>query len=421
MSAPLSVLHFSTADNIGGSARSAYRIHDGLRARGHVSRMLVGMRGTRDPDVDTVWSGRAGQRANQAADWATGRLGLQYRFVPSTARVLAHPWLAQTKLIQLYNTHGGYFATRMLPALSARAPIVWRLSDMWAFTGHCAHSGDCENWRTGCLRCPDLAAYPEIGIDTTAHLWRMKEELYRQCRITVVAPSSWSERLARQSPLLGHFPVHRIPNGVDLTAFRPGDRSAARASLGLDPASTVILFSAATLDSNEHKGTDDAIEALRRLGPRDNVVVLLAGRGGESWIGRVPFTVRPLGYLGDEQRLAQAYVSADLLLAPSRAETLPNAALEALACGVPTVACDAGGMRDAVRHLETGWLAARGDIAGVAEGLRRLLENPALRLRLGAEARRHAEKEFARETEIARFEALYQALSTEPAPAAAGA
>lgn len=402
------VVHFSAADTAGGSARSAYRVHCGLRARGHASRMLVGLRQSDDPDVDTVWSGRAGQLANRFVDEATRRAGLEYAWFPSTRRVLAHPWVARAQVFNLYNTHGGYFETGMLRALSARAPIVWRLSDMWPFTGHCAYAGACERWRSGCGECPDLGTWPPLGRDTTARLWRMKDRLYQDCRITVVAPSSWTERLARESPLLSRFPVQRIPNGIDTAVFRPTDRAAARAALGVDQEASVILFVAHGLDGNDRKGTEDAIAALGLLGSRPGTAVLLAGQGGGSWVERVPVPVKRLGFIADDRRLAQAYACADVLLVPSRVENLPNVVLEAFACGLPAVAADAGGMRDAVRHLETGWLAPVGEAQGLAEGLRRLLEDAGLRRQLGRNASELARKEFDRELEIDRFESLYR-------------
>jgi glycosyltransferase involved in cell wall biosynthesis len=403
----LSVVHFSTADTLGGSARSAYRIHSGLRQRGHRSRMLVGFRTSTDADVDTVSGGSAMRRLNRLVDVTTRRFGYQYVYFPSTQRVLAHPWIAEAQVFQIYNTHGGYFATGMLPELSARAPLVWRLSDMWPLTGHCAYAAGCERWRTGCGECPDLGTYPPVGADRTAQLWRMKEAAYARSRITVVAPSSWIERLAKESPLLGRFPVYRIPNGIDLARFAPRDPAALRATLGIEPRTRVILFTAHGLDANARKGSDDAIEALRCLGRRRDTVVLLAGEGGDSWQGRLEFPLIRVGFVHNEEKLAAVYGAADLLLAPSRSENLPNNVLEAIASGVPVVAYAAGGMEDAVRHLETGWLAAIGSVEGLAQGMRRILDEPELRARLGTAARALAEAQFDQADEVKRFERLY--------------
>ena len=138
--------------------------------------------------------------------------------------------------MQLYNTHGSYFSHTALPLLSRLRPVVWRLSDMWAFTGHVAYSYDCERWRHGCGSCPYLGEYPALSRDTTAALWRWKNAVYKRSKLTIVAPSRWIERLASESPLLSRFPIVRIPNGIDLERFRRvparGGARAARVAAG---------------------------------------------------------------------------------------------------------------------------------------------------------------------------------------------
>lgn len=406
----LSVLHFSTADREGGSGRSAYRIHGGLRQRGHLSRMLVGYKVTDDDAVDTVSGGTALRLADRAAVRLTDRLGWQYLAMPSARRLKGHPWVGTAQVFQLYNTHGGYFSHRLLPWLSRRGPVVWRLSDQWPMTGHCAYPGACERWLSGCGACPDLANYPPIGRDTAARLWAIKDRLYARSDVTVVAPSSWTEQMARRSPLLGRFPVHRIPNGLDLSVFRPVEAAAARAVLDLKPGRVAILFSAHVVEGNARKGSDLLEQALKLLGPRDDVELLVAGLGADHWTGRVPQRVVPLGYIRDDRLIAAAYAAADLVVVPSAVENLPNTLLEANACGRPAIAFDAGGMADGLRHDETGLLVPPGDVAALAAAIRRLVEEPATRVRMGAAALDLARSEFAMEIEAERFERLYASL-----------
>ena len=410
----LSVVHISTADREGGSARSAYRIHDGLRRRGHRSRMLVGYKVTDDPDVDTVSGGGVTKRLDRLADAVTARLGLQYQWMPSGYRLLRHDWLRAPSVIQLYNTHGGYISHRLLPRLARRAPVVWRLSDMWPVTGHCAYSGPCERWKAGCGRCPDLATYPAVGRDATGYLWRQKRRLYRTARLTVVAPSSWIEGIARAAPVFEGASVHRIPNGLDQAVFRPLDRGAARAVLGIDDDRTAVLFSAHVADANPRKGTDLLEAALCRLGPRADMVLLVAGVGAEKWVGRVPQTVIPLGYLRDDRLLAAANSAADFIVVPSSVENLPNSVIEAFACARPAVAFDAGGIGDAVRDGETGLLVPAGDSAGLAAALARMLDDAAPREAMGRRALDLARREYSAEVQAARFEALYLSLADSP-------
>ena len=410
MSTGRSVVHLSATDNEGGSGRSAYRIHNGLRDLGWRSRMLVGLQVTQDPDVQTVHGGgRLTSTAGRWVDQTTRRVGLAYQWQLWGGRLARHKWLREADIIQMFNLHGGYFPIRLLPEMSRRAPLVWRLSDMWPMTGQCVYSGDCERWKIGCGECPITHEYVELGIDTTAFLWRQKDRLYADCDITVVAPSSWTERLARESPLLGRFPVHRIPNGLDVETFRPMSREAACEMLGYDPSVRRILFVAHGLDNNPRKGGDALMEALRKMGPRRGVELLLAGVGGESWEqAGLPIPVRCAGYISDDKRMAMVYAAADMIVVPSAVENLPNTLLEAMACGLPAVAVQAGGMADAVRDAETGYLVMQGDIAGLAVRLDMLLDDESARRRMGAAGRQLIEREFSRDIQAERFAALYE-------------
>ena len=415
----MNIVHFSTSDSEGGSARSARRIHEGLRKLGHDSHMLVGTRATTDAEVDTVHGGGLGRIADRVAEETTRRMGLQYLWYPSGRRVLDHPWVRGAEAIQVYNTHGGYLSHRILPALARRAPLVWRLSDMWAVTGHCAYAGPCERWRTGCGACPDLATHPSLPLDTTRFLWRMKQRIYARARPTIVAPSRWLEGIARASPLFAGLSIRRIPNGVDRTVFRAVPSAAAREVLGLPPDRPIVLFSAQVLDDNTRKGSADAIAACRALAGRAEFDLALVGIGGESWRSRVPQRVHTLGYIREDRLLAAAYAAADVTVAPSTVENLSNSILESLACGTPVVATDSGGIREAVRHGETGWVVAAHRPEALAEGIAALLGDDALRRRLGEAGMALIDAEFSAAREVSEFAALYAALAAARRTAAA--
>ncbi len=411
------VTHISTSDSEGGSARSARRLHESLRRLGHVSRMLVGTKAGHDADAETVHGGGARRMLDRIAEETTRRLGLQYLWYPSGRRILRHPWVADADIIQLFNIHGGYLSPSLLPALARQAPIVWRLSDMWAMTGHCAYAGPCERWHSGCGSCPDLKRYPPIAYDTTAFLFARKRRAYSVARPTIVAPSRWIEGLARQSPLFAGCPVHHIATAVDGTLYRPRDKRAAREILDLPQDGQLILFTAHSVDDDERKGSGAAIEALRRIEARPDLRILLLGLGGESWIGKQPHTVLRLGFLRDERLIAAACAAADVALAPASVENLPNAILEAMACGTPVVAFDAGGIGEAVLHRETGWLAPLGDVAALAEGLRQLLSDEAQRARLSTAGTALIRESYSAEREARQFLELYQHLRAERAAA----
>lgn len=405
----VSVLHISTTDNVGGSGRSAYRVHNGLRHLGVRSRMLVGLKATDDEDVMPIARPPFAQ-LDRFFDRLLGRLSLQYLFFPSSFYLPHHQWFKEADVVQLYNTHGNYFSHTALPLISRRRPVVWRLSDMWPMTGHCTYSFGCERWQTGCGSCPILSDPPELYRDTTAMLWRIKRWTYARSRMTIVAPSKWIAGLAGQSPLLSQFAVHVIPNGLDTQIFRPESREEARHSLGLSATERVVLFSAQFL-TDRRKGASLMQSALERLAASENnLTLLLVGKDGEKIQLPPSLRVKTTGSVNDDRKLATVYSAADVFVLPTLAENLPNGALESMACGTPPVTFDVGGCGEAVRHMESGYLARYGDAEDLARGIKLLLDDPLLRSQLSARSRQIAEREYSLDRQARQFLSLYHDL-----------
>jgi glycosyltransferase involved in cell wall biosynthesis len=413
----LNVLHISTSDNLGGSGRSAYRIHTGLKRLGVHSRMLVGTKVTDDADVELIARNRYLQKFDDWANRITGRLSYQYLFYPSSLSVLRRAWMREADVVQLYNTHGGYFSHTVLPLISRRRSLVWRLSDMWPMTGHCAYSFDCERWKTGCGSCPILSDRPELYRDTTALLWRIKNWVFARSALTIVAPSNWIRGLAKESPLLGRFDVKLIPNGLDTDVFRPVQKELAREQLGIASSQQVILFGAHSV-LDKRKGAALMREALERIAEADGalkITLIVAGLGAEQWSANLPFDVRLLGHITSDEQLASLYSAADVFVLPTLAENLPNGVLESMACATPAVTFNVGGCPDAVRHMETGYLANYLDAEDLARGIKLILRDAVLRQRLGHRSREVVEAEYNMQLQAQRYKALYNQLMEDRA------
>ncbi|MDX6482448.1 MAG: hypothetical protein QOE95_219, partial [Gaiellaceae bacterium] len=284
-----------------------------------------------------------------------------------------------------------------LPTLTKRRPVVWLLQDQWAYTGHVAYSFDCERWRHGCGSCPYLSEYPRLNRDTTALLWRMKRAVYARSRLTIIVPSRWMLELARASPLLSRFEMHRIPHGVETDVFRPLPKEEARRRLGLPEGRPLVLFSASDLNE-PRKGLHLLEEALSRMD--DPPLLALAGAG------EIPKRVETawLGSISDDDVLAQAYSAADVLAVPTIADALTQTAIESIACGTPCVAFDRGGVTDVVTE-ETGYQARFGDVDDLARGLRIVLDDHD---RYAGRCREVAEEEFSVDLQVRRYVQLYE-------------
>jgi glycosyltransferase involved in cell wall biosynthesis len=164
-----------------------------------------------------------------------------------------------------------------------------------------------------------------------------------------------------------------LRNGVDLSMFRPTDRAAARARLGLDGPTILSVGHLIT-----RKGNELTIAALPEL---PGVRFLLVGDGPEKV--RLEVQARTLGvahqvrFLGrvPHEELGDYYTAADLMVLASSREGWANVLLESMACGTPVVATDIPGTDEVVTAPEAGLLVARTP-AAIADGIRRLLAKP---------------------------------------------
>jgi glycosyltransferase involved in cell wall biosynthesis len=439
----LSVLQVSTRAQAGGAERVALSIHEGLQRRGHHATLVVGERnldgrgivglprfGRRARAVPTrLRMGRAltpfvgkvkGARlmrdslvrpgaVRRRIDLSRGRESFEY---PGSRRLLDLT-LGRPDVVHCHNLHGGYFDLRYLKELSAAVPLALTLHDEWTYTGHCGGTLGCERWRIGCGSCPDLTIYPALMKDGTAANLRAKAEIYRDSRFHVSVPSDWLLARAMDSILAeGAVSWRVIRNGVDLAVFRPGDQAEARRSLDLPLDAHVLLFSAFFGRQNRFKDHSTAIRAAGAVAaevrPRRTILVMLGDDGASETDGDLE--VRTLPFEPDPERVATLYRAADVLLHAAFAEVAGLVVIEAMASGLPVIATAVGGLPESVRSMQgapgawdgagfpeseaTGVLVPPGDADGMARAARWLLADLELRLMLGQQAQREAERRF---------------------------
>lgn len=400
-----SVVHLSHFDEYGGAARSAYRLHVGLRLLGARSRMIVGSKRGDDPDIEE----HGATLADRVADRVGYELGIQYAYFPSTRSLRRHRWLRDADVLQLANIHGGWFSHAALPRLARGKRLVWCLHDMWSFTGHCGYSYGHDGWLKGCGDCPHLDAYPALRRDRTRLNWQVKQRIYRELELDVVAPSRWLADQASRSPLLGRFPVHVIPYGVDTEVFSPVPRAEARAALGLPEGEAMVLVAGI----EPRKGSDLLGTILAGAERGAGRPVSLAVAGGTANAEPPPGHITHLLGDLDEPAMRLAYAASDVYLLPTRYDNLPNTVLEAMACGSPIVATAVGGIPDVIEDGSNG-LVRRPDGAALGRAVADLLNDPELGARLGAAARNRARGELTLEHQARAYLDLYCARPRPP-------
>jgi glycosyltransferase involved in cell wall biosynthesis len=201
-----------------------------------------------------------------------------------------------------------------------------------------------------------------------------------------------------------------VPTGVDLARFQPGDRAAARGTLGL-PADDPVLLYVGRLD--REKSVDRVLLAFERIaGTLGRARLWLVGQGKETEALRRLATRLTAGdrvhFAGvrAHDTLASWYRAADLFLFASETETQGLVLAEAAACGLPAVAVAAPGCEEVVLDGESGILA-KGDPASLAEAAIGLLLDAERRRAMGARARQIAEREFDVSLQISRTLDVY--------------
>lgn len=199
--------------------------------------------------------------------------------------------------------------------------------------------------------------------------------------------------------------AHYLPNFVDCEAMP----AVPRETLGVPPEAKLLL-ALGRLHTN--KAFDVLIDALPSL---PDAWLLLAGEGPEETALKeraekqgVADRIRFLGWRRDVGAL---YSTADILVCPSRYEPLGNIVIEAWAHQRPVVAARSMGPSHLIHHDDLGVLVPVDDAAALAEGIRRVFDDPALRARIVAAGRLHYETEFTEQAIVARYLAFFKAIT----------
>lgn len=412
----MKVLHVNTFDDGGGAARAAMRLHKGLRDQGVDSRFLTIKPSTSEAGVFSPL-GKGQQLAALVKRHAAMRIAALQK--TPTNPVIHSLGLFPSGLgrwinasdVDVVNLHWVCAEALSLGEIARiEKPIVWTMHDMWPFMG-AEHYDDLDlpgRWRSPYAAASRPASYR--GPDIDRFTWARKARAWGNKSFHLVAPSHWLAACAKESALMGRQSCVVIHNPLDTAAFAPVDRTEARRLLGLPVDRKLILFGALGATSDLRKGYDLLVAALREFetlyGGGDAEVLVFGGpRSGE--IPGIGLKGHFLGSFHDELSLRVVYSAADVFVAPSRQDNLPNTVVEATACGVPTVAFDIGGMSDIVTDGETGVLAPPFDTVALATGIHRLLETPVAR----ETVRAAAEAKFSLAATVPSYAALYQRVS----------
>ena len=313
------------------------------------------------------------------------------------------PFIREADLVSLYWIGHGFLIPEQIAQI--KKPIVWRLSDKWAFTGGCHLSGECRRYEEKCGKCPQLQSKHER--DITRYVWERKYKAWKNLDMTVVTPSKWLQSCAGESSLFKEKKIVHIPTGIDQNVFKPVDKKWARQILNLKENSFIVLFGATDGLHTSYKGASFFTEMASKFKGMD-IEFLLFGSPLSDSNAHLPDNIKALGILNDEVSLSLIYNAADVFIAPYKDENLPNTILESMSCGTPCVAFNSGGISDIVEHKINGYLTQENTYEELINGMEWLMNNPDQRQWVSENARKKIMSNFTSAMQAARYIKLYK-------------
>ena len=246
---------------------------------------------------------------------------------------------------------------------------------------------------------------------------RLRDWMYRVtdplCDLTTHVCEAGAQRYIRERMVSPHK-MRVVYNGVDTERFLPDGQVRLRIRREAEIGKQFVWLAVGRLEAPKDYPT--LIRAFARVSAaREDTLLWIVGdgplRGQLEALSRemgLQLGVRFWGLRGDVSNLMNA---ADAFVMSSSWEGLPNALIEAQACGLPAVVTDVGGNAEVVIHEETGFIVPPQNPDALAEAMLRLMSLPAeMRQQMGALARQRVEQQFSLESVVTQWENLYYEL-----------
>ncbi|MCJ8011053.1 N-acetyl-alpha-D-glucosaminyl L-malate synthase BshA [Paenibacillus sp. KQZ6P-2] len=205
-------------------------------------------------------------------------------------------------------------------------------------------------------------------------------------------------------------------NFVDKRIYYPRDTTSLRSDFA-EPNEKILMHIS---NFRPVKRVVDVVEIFAKVNEKVPSKLLFVGEGPD--LPKVQCKIMELGlqdkvfFLGKQDEIAQVISLADVLLLPSEKESFGLVALEAMACGVPTVGSLAGGIPELVVHGETGFLAPIGDTKRMADYTKQLLSNDALAANFREACLKRACRDFADGLITQQYEQIYYRVLGQEVP-----
>ncbi len=367
----MKVVHLSTDDQY-GAGRAAVRISEAVRQQGVEADVYVLRKGLGKSSFEIrrgVYEQIKSVIDIKLDEMKVSKYQAHALFNPTGNGVDLSKldFIREADIVNLHWVNYGIWSQNLMKYLSAlKKPIVWTMHDMWPYTGGCHYDEGCERYSDGCGLCPVLHSNDEN--DVSSKSIKTKCMLFSKNNITFVGPSRWITESATNSMVVkkNGLSCVNIGNPISGDDFIPRDKEECFSLLKINTKKKVILFGAVNATSDRNKGFENLKKALSKLDRSKYLLLVFGGKLDGDFEG---FETVSTGFISDDLHLSLVYNVADVFVAPSFQDNLPNTVMESLCCGIPVVAFDIGGMPDMISSGKNGYLAKPYDCDDLAKGI----------------------------------------------------
>ena len=263
----------------------------------------------------------------------------------ATKRMLKQFEALNIEAVCLLNIHGYYLNFPMLFQWlgEKKVPVIYVMLDEYPFLGKCAYSFECEKFMSRCEKCPHLGDYPKnLFVDSSTRMFELKKKAYKMVPQCIFVGIEYTVERARKSAIMPPDAGYAIADeAVDLrNVYYPRERENLRKELGIPEQNKVIVT--VTPFPEPRKGGIHFLKAAELLEDKKDITFVHVGFMADQSL--CPSNYIPIGYVSDQEKLAEFYSLGDLFVQTSTAETIPAACLEALSCGTPILGFDTSGI-----------------------------------------------------------------------------
>lgn len=329
-------------------------------------------------------------------------------FSITTPALLALPEYEDADIVHFHMFHNTKLSIYSLVKIAHEKKVIISIHDPWFITGRCVHFYECNKWKTGCKKCPNLKNMFELNKDNCSELWNLKKYAFDNIDVDIVCSSDWMIDMAKASPILKHQKnYHKIPLGIDFKKFTTISYEDARKKLNIKDDEIVLFFRA----QNEFKGTPYIVEALKMLDSNKKITLLTCDNKGLINDLKNKYKIIELGQIKDKEMIC-AMNACDIFLMPSVGESFGMMAIEAMACGKPVIVFDNSALPSVTHAPKCGYLVKNKDSKDLMKAIKYLTENEKDRIKRGKLAKKIVQEEYTLEEYNNKIKELYLSTMT---------